>query len=87
MASQIPTVLQGTAKPILSSSFGEARRRALNLYKAWYREVGCLNYPALDGYIYIFLIFILLFFKSMVRFLERLRIISLIFQRNKADRS
>ena len=39
MASQIPQVLRATAKPVLSSSFTEARRRALNLYRAWYREV------------------------------------------------
>ena len=30
----------GTAtKPLLSQSSGEARRRVLNLYRAWYREV------------------------------------------------
>ncbi len=39
MASQVPRVLRATAKPLLSSSFTEARRRALNLYRAWYREV------------------------------------------------
>lgn len=39
MASQIPQVLRASAKPILSSTYPEARRRALNLYRAWYREV------------------------------------------------
>lgn len=38
-ASQVPNVWRATAKPILSSTFGEARRRAINLYRAWYREV------------------------------------------------
>ena len=37
--SQVIRVFKGTAKPILSNSFTEARRRALNLYRAWYREV------------------------------------------------
>ena len=39
MASRVPHVLRATAKPILSGSFAEARRRAINLYRAWYREV------------------------------------------------
>ncbi|CAI8004052.1 NADH dehydrogenase [ubiquinone] 1 alpha subcomplex subunit 6 [Geodia barretti] len=39
MAQQVPTVLKATARPILSTSLHEARRRALNLYRAWYREV------------------------------------------------
>ena len=38
-AQQVPTVLKATARPILSASLHEARRRALNLYRAWYREV------------------------------------------------
>ena len=39
MAHQVPHVLRATARPILSASLHEARRRALNLYRAWYREV------------------------------------------------
>lgn len=39
MAASSVRVFKGTAKPILSNSFTEARRRALNLYRAWYREV------------------------------------------------
>ena len=39
VSSQAVRVFKGTAKPILSNSFTEARRRALNLYRAWYREV------------------------------------------------
>lgn len=39
MAHQVPYVLRATARPILSASLHEARRRALNLYRAWYREV------------------------------------------------
>ncbi|XP_064391039.1 NADH dehydrogenase [ubiquinone] 1 alpha subcomplex subunit 6-like [Halichondria panicea] len=38
-AAQIPQVLRAISKPILSSSYPEARRRALNLYRAWYREI------------------------------------------------
>ena len=38
-SSTVPKVWRATAKPILSSTFQEARRRALNLYRAWYREV------------------------------------------------
>ena len=36
MASQM---VRAVPKPFLSSSFLEARRRTLNLYRAWYREV------------------------------------------------
>ena len=32
-------------KPVLSTSFAEARLRALNLYRAWYREVRLLMRP------------------------------------------
>ncbi|KAL5481545.1 hypothetical protein EMCRGX_G021733 [Ephydatia muelleri] len=39
MAASSVRVFKGTAKPILSNSFTEARRRALNLYRAWYREI------------------------------------------------
>lgn len=55
MASQAPQVLRAAAKPILSSSFAEARRRALNLYRAWYREIPrslemyMLDFPAAHG--------------------------------------
>ena len=31
--------VSAAAKPLLSQSSGEARRRVLNLYRAWYREV------------------------------------------------
>jgi len=42
-SSQIPQVLRASAKPILSSTYPEARKRALNLYRAWYREVREFN--------------------------------------------
>ena len=42
MASTAASAARTQAKPILSATFAEARRRALNLYRAWYREVGSL---------------------------------------------
>ncbi|XP_003386735.1 PREDICTED: NADH dehydrogenase [ubiquinone] 1 alpha subcomplex subunit 6-like [Amphimedon queenslandica] len=55
MASQVPNVVRGSAKPFLSSSFPEAKRRVFNLYRAWYREVPrtietyCLDISAKQG--------------------------------------
>jgi len=39
MATRVPYVWRAAAKPVLSLSFAEARRGALNLYRAWYRQV------------------------------------------------
>ncbi|XP_065837231.1 NADH dehydrogenase [ubiquinone] 1 alpha subcomplex subunit 6-like [Oscarella lobularis] len=39
MASTAASAARTQAKPILSATFAEARRRALNLYRAWYREI------------------------------------------------
>eukprot|EP00118_Oscarella_pearsei_P025485 m.308263 g.308263 ORF g.308263 m.308263 type:complete len:125 (+) comp43648_c0_seq1:31-405(+) len=39
MASAASAVSRIAAKPLLSATFSEARRRALNLYRAWYREI------------------------------------------------
>lgn len=39
MASkQVAAALGGKVKPVLSLDKGEARRRVLNLYRAWYRQ-------------------------------------------------
>ena len=38
MASQVPRTAR-QVKPLLSVSQGEARRRVLNLYRAWYRQI------------------------------------------------
>ncbi|KAM7311094.1 NADH-ubiquinone oxidoreductase [Ixodes scapularis] len=39
MASNLVKSTARTVKPLLSLDQGEARRRALNLYKAWYRQM------------------------------------------------
>ncbi|XP_013197003.1 NADH dehydrogenase [ubiquinone] 1 alpha subcomplex subunit 6 [Amyelois transitella] len=38
-ARQAIQVGNKTVKPVLSTSHGEARKRVLNLYKAWYRQI------------------------------------------------
>ena len=43
MAS-VTKVGQIAVKPLLSNSSAEARRRVLNLYRAWYREVNIYSF-------------------------------------------
>lgn len=39
MASKVVRSTVRQVKPILSVDQGEARKRVLNLYKAWYRQI------------------------------------------------
>ncbi|KAI2801795.1 hypothetical protein RDWZM_000739 [Blomia tropicalis] len=44
MANNIAKSLGGKVKPILSLDRNDARRRVLNLYRAWYRQIPYICY-------------------------------------------
>ena len=55
-------VLKATARPLLSTSLYEARKRALNLYRAWYREARDQRRPGDNTHACILLFFFLVLY-------------------------